>query len=221
VTPARLLERELDRDRARPFLTWYDDAATARVELSVATAANWAAKVAGWLVEEHDIEPGDAVGLAGAAHWCTAVIALGAWTAGAAVALRSERPLLELDLDPMGAALAGVVGAQPDRFVPVAPVRETAPALLASGRRWSHGELAADADRAVRDHGLDAGCRLLSVLDFSTPTGLDVGLLVPLAAGGSVVLVVNPDADRLAERCTTEQVTHTAGVGVGGVERLV
>src|SRR3954449_8457945 len=83
VTVANLLARELRRDGARPFLTWYDDATGDRVELSVATTANWAAKIANHLVDEHGVEPGDDVGTDPRLHWITAVVVLGVWTAGA------------------------------------------------------------------------------------------------------------------------------------------
>jgi hypothetical protein len=70
-------------DRSRPLITHYDDAAGTRVELSVATLANWAAKTANWLVEEFDVEPGTPVAVTLPAHWQTAGILLGAWWAGA------------------------------------------------------------------------------------------------------------------------------------------
>ena len=44
-----MLTASLRRDGTRPLLTWYDDASGERIELSVATAANWAAKTANLL----------------------------------------------------------------------------------------------------------------------------------------------------------------------------
>ena len=41
------------------MVTWYDETTGERVELSVATYANWVAKTASLLVEEHDLERGD------------------------------------------------------------------------------------------------------------------------------------------------------------------
>jgi hypothetical protein len=61
---------------------------------------------------------------------------------------------------------------------------------------------------------------VLSTLSFDTADGVDAGLLAPLAAGGSAVLVAHPDSARLAQRCRSEHVTHTAGVDVPGVPRL-
>ena len=54
-----VLDGRARRDPGRPLVTWYDDATGERVELSVATYANWVAKTASLLVEEHDLERGD------------------------------------------------------------------------------------------------------------------------------------------------------------------
>ena len=66
---------------AQPFITYYhgDD----RVELSGKTTANWAMKVANYLLEEHP----DAATLQVRAelHWQTVVWILGAWRAGMSV----------------------------------------------------------------------------------------------------------------------------------------
>src|SRR3954447_17282746 len=95
VTISDLLAREARRDGARPLLTWYDDATGERVELSVATAANWAAKIANHLVDEDDVQPGDVVVVEPALHWTTAVMLLGAWTAGGQVGLTGP-PTMEV-----------------------------------------------------------------------------------------------------------------------------
>src|SRR5207248_4798512 len=111
-------------------------------------------------------------------------------------------------LDPMGADLSRIAAAQPDLFVPVVPVDPALPALRLEGREWTHAELGAAASDAARHHRLDASSRVLSTLPYDTVDGLDAGLLVPLAAGASVVLVGSADPARLPERCATEQVTH-------------
>ncbi|MDX6375117.1 MAG: hypothetical protein QOD98_4105, partial [Nocardioidaceae bacterium] len=41
MTFGDLLRDELRRDSGRPLLTWYDEGSGERVELSVATYANW------------------------------------------------------------------------------------------------------------------------------------------------------------------------------------
>lgn len=232
---AGLLERELRRDGARPLLTWYDDATGERVELSVATAANWAAKVANLLVDDFALDAGDDVGVVLPAHWETATVLLGAWTAGAAVtmgdagwvtfrtaaeAAGDPSRTVELSLGPLGMDFSRVVAAQPDQFVGSGPVDEDAPGLSLGGRTWTHGELGAGAVQAAERHGLDTTSRVLSTLPYDTVDGLDAGLLAPLAAGGSVVLVGSAEPSGLPDRCTAERVTHTAGVGVAGLPRL-
>ncbi|MDT0573694.1 TIGR03089 family protein [Streptomyces sp. DSM 3412] len=72
-TPADLLRSALATDPARPLVTFYDDATGERVELSVATFANWVAKTSNLLQGELSAEPGDRVALLLPAHWQTAV----------------------------------------------------------------------------------------------------------------------------------------------------
>jgi uncharacterized protein (TIGR03089 family) len=72
-TPADLLNSALAADPGRPLVTFYDDATGERVELSVATFANWVAKTANLLQDELSVEPGDRVALLLPAHWQTAV----------------------------------------------------------------------------------------------------------------------------------------------------
>jgi hypothetical protein len=64
------------------------------------------------------------------------------------------------------------------------------------------------------------GARVMSsdVLDEGYALAL---LLAVLRAGGSLVLVTNADAGRLAGRAATERVTHTAGVAVENVPRVL
>jgi len=72
-TPADLLRSALAADPARPLVTFYDDATGERVELSVATFANWVAKTANLLQDGLSAEPGERVALLLPAHWQTAV----------------------------------------------------------------------------------------------------------------------------------------------------
>jgi uncharacterized protein (TIGR03089 family) len=220
VTVADLLAREARRDSARPLLTWYDDALGARVELSVATAGNWAAKLANLLTDEYDVEPGIAVSVRLLTHWETAVVLLGAWTAGGCVVIDGDADVsvgldgtgadIELRLDPMGGDLARLAAAQPDIFTPIVPPSRTSDALRIVGRTWTHEQLEAAAHDGAVHHGLTDGSRVLSTLGYDTVDGLDAGLLVPLSAGASVVLVTNADRALLADRCATEKVTHVA-----------
>ena len=197
MTPSELLQSCLRRDSARPFVTWYDDASGERVELSVATVANWAAKTANLLYDE-DI---DAVRLSPGSHWLAAVVALGAWTAGVPVDDDGEA----LPDDPQ--AFVPRVLAYPDALL-TPPASPSAPALRSGGREWSLEELGAAAAQAAIHHDVKTGARMLSLLSLDTVDGLDAGLLVPLAVDGSVVLVTNADESKLAKRATDERVTH-------------
>ncbi|MFV0135634.1 TIGR03089 family protein [Streptomyces sp. HMX87] len=82
-TPADLLSSALAADPGRPLVTFYDDATGERVELSVATFANWVAKTANLLQDELSVEPGDRVALLLPAHWQTAVWLLACASVGA------------------------------------------------------------------------------------------------------------------------------------------
>ncbi|MET9294950.1 TIGR03089 family protein [Streptomyces sp. NPDC003077] len=72
-TPADLLRSALAADPSRPLVTFYDDATGERVELSVATFANWVAKTANYLQGDLAAAPGDRLALLLPAHWQTAV----------------------------------------------------------------------------------------------------------------------------------------------------
>ena len=85
-TPAGLLDDALRADPARPFITFYDDATGERVELSVATFANWVAKTANLLQDEVGAQPGERLALLLPAHWQTAVWVLAGFAAGVVVA---------------------------------------------------------------------------------------------------------------------------------------
>ncbi|MBB1243614.1 TIGR03089 family protein [Streptomyces durbertensis] len=84
-TPADLLRSALESDSARPLVTFYDDATGERVELSVATFANWVAKTANLLQDELSAEPGDRLALLLPAHWQSAVWIIACSAAGVVV----------------------------------------------------------------------------------------------------------------------------------------
>jgi len=217
VSVAALLAGELRRDGARPFLTWYDDATGERIELSVATLANWAAKTANLLADEYGLGPRDAMRLAPADHWLSFVAALGAWTAGVCVDLDADESWSPLPGDP--AAFTASVLPQPDALLAPPPL-STTPALHSHGHTWNARNLADAAAGAAESHGVASGDRVLSTYSLGTVTGMDASLLVPLAAGGSVVMVANADAGRLADRARMERATMTAGCDVAGLPRL-
>ncbi|MES9510201.1 TIGR03089 family protein [Streptomyces sp. NPDC000609] len=95
-TPADLLRSALAADPARPLVTFYDDATGERVELSVATFANWVAKTANLLQGDLAAEPGDRLALLLPAHWQSAV-----WL----LACSSVGVIVDVQGDPAGADL--------------------------------------------------------------------------------------------------------------------
>jgi uncharacterized protein (TIGR03089 family) len=80
-----VLADQLRRDAGRPFVTFYDDATGERVELSVATYANWVAKTAGLVQDELDVARGDLVLVDLPTHWLGAVWLAAAWSVGLVV----------------------------------------------------------------------------------------------------------------------------------------
>jgi uncharacterized protein (TIGR03089 family) len=81
-TPADLLRSALLGDPARPLVTFYDDATGERVELSVATFANWVAKTANLLQGDLAAAPDDRLALLLPAHWQAAVWVLACSSVG-------------------------------------------------------------------------------------------------------------------------------------------
>jgi uncharacterized protein (TIGR03089 family) len=224
VTEA-LFRPYLTADRSRPLITHYDDAAGTRVELSVATLANWAAKTANWLTEEYDVEHGTPVAVLLPAHWQTAGILLGAWWCGAhvtndpadaAVALTTaESPApgaqarAVVSLDPMGMGLRGepptgtvdyiaesrLFG---DDYMPLTKVPDGTLAL--------QNLTVAEVLTAAKSHATSA--RVLSTQDWTFPDGVLSGLLGVLAGRGSLVQSTNPDPTKLPTRRTSERTTQ-------------
>ena len=86
TTFADVLARQLRGDSSRPLITFYDDATGERVELSVTTYANWVAKTASLLVEEHELERGQSLCVDLPPHWLGPVFLGAAWAAGLVVA---------------------------------------------------------------------------------------------------------------------------------------
>ena len=100
------------------------------------------------------------------------------------------------------------------------PVPDAVPALDAGGGTVTAGDLVEIALRRAAELGLVAGDRVLSTQPWTSPTSWLDGLLVPLAAAASVVLVANPDEDRLTAKVEAERVTATLGTQVPGVRPL-
>lgn len=220
----------------KPLITHYDDATGARIELSRATTANWAAKTANWLVDEIDLEPETPVAVSLPAHWQTAGVLLGAWWAGAHVTDKADgaevafvpaadlaraegaHAVAAVGLDPMGAPVrdlpTGVVDyvsdirVHGDDFSPITPVAGDCPALLG----LSVDEVLDLARRRAGELGIGRDDRVLSTLDWTLPGGVVDGLLSVLAAEAALVHCTNPDLSRLDKRRADERTTVELGL---------
>jgi uncharacterized protein (TIGR03089 family) len=143
-TPATFpaaLGRVLRSDATRPLVTFYDDASGERVELSVATYANWVAKTAGLCQDELDVERGALVLVDLPTHWLGAVWLGAAWSLGMAVT--DDRSLAE-EVDLVVCGPDGV-----DRYAPQA-VRVP---VLALSLRPLGGRFAEALPTGVTDYG--------------------------------------------------------------------
>ncbi|MER7080625.1 TIGR03089 family protein [Saccharopolyspora kobensis] len=219
----------------KPLITHYDDATGARIELSRATTANWAAKTANWLVDEWDLEPGTPVHVALPAHWQTVGVLLGAWWCGAHItddprgAEVSFVPAGELDrgagartvaavgLDALGAPLRGLpdgvadyvsdIRVHGDDFSPMLPIDGDTPALL----ERSVDELVADARERAEELHIGPTDRVLSTVEWHLPGGVLGGLLAVLAGRSSLVHCTNLDPAKRESRRDTERTTVELG----------
>ncbi|WP_405985974.1 TIGR03089 family protein [Streptomyces sp. NBC_00872] len=95
-TPADLLRSALATDPARPLVTFYDDATGERVELSVATFANWVSKTANLLQGDLAAAPGDRLALLLPAHWQSAVWLLACSSVGVTVDIGGDPAAADL-----------------------------------------------------------------------------------------------------------------------------
>jgi uncharacterized protein (TIGR03089 family) len=230
TTFPQVLSGLLARDSGRPLVTFYDDATGERTELSVATYANWVAKVCSLLVEELDVEPGSRLRVDLPTHWLGPVVLGAAWAGG-----------LEVVWD--GAADAVVTGpegvvrwASESERIPVVasallPLAVRSPEPLPAGVHdlgvevWSQPDAyavwpePADDDPAVAGvtqdelwsaaaagSSLTDGGRLLSETSPASPSGL-ASCTEPLARSGSMVLVVHASDARREQIAADERVT--------------
>jgi uncharacterized protein (TIGR03089 family) len=234
VSVTEKLFRPLLAQPARPLITYYDDAAGTRVELSRATVANWAAKTANWLRDEWDVETGTTVAVTLPAHWQTIGVLLGAWWCGARVT--DEVPGAQVAFVPPGVTVTGVdtvavVALDPlgrglaepppagmldylnesrvfgDSFDAWQQVPGNAKALCES----TVDDLVAAARDRATTLGINSQSRVLSTLDWHFPDGLLSGLLAVLAADASLVQCANVDPSKLPERRASERTTVDLG----------
>ncbi|HVF20679.1 MAG TPA: TIGR03089 family protein, partial [Mycobacteriales bacterium] len=216
-------------DPSRPLITWYDDATGERVELSVATTANWVAKTANLLRDTLDVHPGDRVAVALPRHWQTPVVQLAGWLAGAsvvAVELGSALPaglaagfVSEAALDaglvvPRGVEVVALsLRPMAGRLATERPgVLDFAVEVPGHGDHFApgpDGDLDLDLVERATALGLSAGDRALVRLQPWTPDGLVATGLAPLLAGAGVLICSGDDVPQ--SRLDAERVTRTLG----------
>jgi uncharacterized protein (TIGR03089 family) len=231
TTFAEVLAAQLRRDPGRPLITFYDHATDERVELSVTTYANWVTKAAGLLTDVADLERGMSLRVDLPPHWLSPVFLGAAWTVGLRVTTSDEPdavvcgpdglatwapraatiPVLACSLRPMGVRFAEPL---PDRVVDVGVEIWSQPDGFTA---WdppaaddlATDELTQDELTAAAGSSLTGGGRLLSVADPASPPGMAT-FTEPLARGGSLVLVRNPDPVRLDDVYAAERATARA-----------
>ncbi len=208
------------------MFTLYDDATGERTELSARTLANWVAKTANLVIDGHGLGAGDVAAVALPAHWLTAAVLLGCWSAG-----------LSVDLDGAGSAPAAVAFVTADRagsiraddmyalaLAPLAaPFRpgpppgtldyaievrghgdHFAPAGLGPGTEaLADGLTHADLVAAAVARGVPSATRVL--IDGDAVTDPIAWLVAPLVMGTTVVLCRNLDPSRVARRLASER----------------
>jgi uncharacterized protein (TIGR03089 family) len=104
------------------------------------------------------------------------------------------------------------VRAYGDHFAPYDPIDPDAPALRVMSVTLSGAEVNSKTFSFVDNSGLTASSRVLSTVSYTTLEGLLVGLLGPIAAGGSAIIQRNLDKAGLDRRISLEHVTAVAGV---------
>jgi uncharacterized protein (TIGR03089 family) len=235
-TFAAALDEQLRRDPSRPLVTFYDDADGQRVELSVATYANWVAKTAGLLHDELGLDDGGTVLVELPTHWLGPVWLGAAWAAGLAVTCdpadgagcdlvvcgpdgverhaESGHPVVALSLLPMGARFATAL---PDGVLDYGVVVWGQPDRFvpvvpptADALAWRGGGEELSQGELLRSAGAAAaaapGTRLLTDANPCSRGGLEP-LLAPLLGGGGTVWVAHPDTAQWDHHAETEQAT--------------
>lgn len=238
-----LLAKLLRTDPGRPLVTFYDDLSGERTELSVATYDNWVAKTSSLMVEEFDLERGDAVLIDLPTHWLVPVFLGAAWNVGLTVSFDGAGPADLVVCGPEGVNSHAQSAGDGGTVV-------LACALLPLGLRfrdalpdtvhdfgadvWSQPDSFTAWDpvqpedlalpgRSQRDvltpgpvvvPGFTPGGRLLTTENPASLAGLP-GFVEPLVSGGSTIWVRNPDDRVLEQRMVDERATSCWPVPTG------
>jgi len=235
--PEQLFDFRLAADPSGPLVTFYDDATGERAELSAKSLANWVAKTHFLLLDELGAGPGDRAFVRLPVHWLAAPVLLGCWYAGLEVVADPAGASVAFgDADSLLAALPDRAAERLDGAFAVSLLSMARPAAPPPGMAdysssvrpmpdsWREVQAQAGPDdpalagqsrialglaavQAADELGLGSGGRLLWSAPWTGPRDWVAALLAPLAVGGSVVLVRNPDPDRAAARAAAEQVS--------------
>ena len=234
TTFADVLARRIGDDPGRPLVTFYDFESGERVELSVTTYANWVAKAASLLVDEHGGERGWSLRVDLPAHWLTTVFLGAAWNAGLVVGDTDDPNVVVCGPDSM-AAWADRAGTTEVLACSLLPLGVRFKEALPVGVRdvgveiWSQPDAFAPYDPATPDDDaidvdgttttqgqmigaaaagsvLTGDGRLLSTANPASPPGIAT-FVEPLVKGGSLVLVAQADGPRLEAINVAERAT--------------
>lgn len=198
-----------------PLLTWFEEPAGLRTELSARTFANWVDKTANLILGELDLTEGDRIRLEVLAerpgHWMSLVWVHAAWRTGLEIVLAGpaeaavtgptpgaarEIPTLACSLHPLGMGLrdlpegvldyATEVRLHPDAFLGTEPAPD-APAW--PDPAYTRSELTT----------LEPEARRVLIVPGEPWATVRAAVVEPLLGGGSAVLVEGtPSPDRLA-----------------------
>ena len=232
MTLEALFDDRVRRDPGSPLVTFYDDETGERAELSAKSLGNWVAKTHFMLTDDLGLGPGERAFVRLPVHWLAAPILLGCWFAGlavdaepsrAAVAFADAPTLAEVSpaadevfavsllsmarsqTPPDGAAdYAAAVRPMPDNWASVQARGGPADAALEGLDR---AELLTAGLAAATELGLTGGGRLLWQSPWTGAADWIASIVAPLAVGGSVVLVRNPDPAKSAARAQSEGAT--------------
>lgn len=233
MTTFSALLKQLLSDPGQPLVTFYDDATGERVELSVATYANWVAKTSSLFVEEFDLERGQRLRIDLPTHWLGPVFLGAAWTVGLTVTeddepdavvcgpatleawapLAGKLPVIACALKPLGVRFAEPLpGGVHDFGVEVWSQPDAftpwdpPTADDPATDDATQAELFAAASDGVL---LGAGGRLLTDANPAAPAGRAT-FTEPLVRRGSAIWVANPDPASWQQKYDAERATATS-----------
>jgi uncharacterized protein (TIGR03089 family) len=220
-----------------PLLTYCDDATGERTALTARELAGWAARVAGLLHEGCGLDATGRVAVLAPAHWQTAAIMLGAWSAGVPVSYRrwstaglpsagESADAVFVSRERLDSWLEDVPPAR-HRFVLLGEAPEGYRDFLAEAQRFpdslpSYATIGASAAASTdgttfRQFG-DVAQELAGMLDLRAGDRVLVDateveeplkwLLAPLSVGASVVIVAGLDRSTVDARAAAEGATR-------------